>query len=73
MSPEQFRDTLDALHLTQVGFSKIIDVNERTVRRWACGELPIPRVVELLLVLAEYDPKAFGKVIKARELLDDEL
>ena len=47
--------------------------NEPTVRRYALGEAEVPRIVELLLNVALYEPTAFAELVKARELPDDEL
>jgi DNA-binding transcriptional regulator YiaG len=51
MNAEQFRHALSRLGLTQTGAARLFDINERTVRRWAADEGPIPRVVALLLRL----------------------
>lgn len=49
MTPDELRSQLSRLGLTQVGAAGFLDYDERTVRRWAAGEKPIPRVVALLL------------------------
>ncbi len=49
MSPQQFRDTLRRLRLSQVEASRRLGVNERTVRRWVAGDSRIPESVALLL------------------------
>lgn len=49
MTPEAFKEYLEVLNKTQVGFAREIEVDPRTVRRWASGEKPVPKVVELLL------------------------
>ncbi len=51
MTADDFREALDGLLLTQLAFARAIDVAERTVRRWATGEQPVPRSVALLLAL----------------------
>lgn len=51
MTPEAFRGDLVALGLSQIGAAKFLDVDARTVRRWATGDIPIPRSVELLFGL----------------------
>jgi DNA-binding transcriptional regulator YiaG len=49
MSPQQFRDALRRLRLSQVEAAKRLSVNERTVRRWVAGDSRIPESVALLL------------------------
>ncbi len=49
MTTNQFRAALSRLGLSQRGASRIFGVNERTVRRWALGEVSVPiRIVETL-------------------------
>ena len=59
MSAEEFRSALNQLNFAQRSFSKFIDVNERTVRHWALGKYPIPRLVALLLNLMLLVEKTF--------------
>jgi hypothetical protein len=73
MTPEAFKAALQQLGHSPLSFSNIILENDRTVRGWASGELPIPRVVELLLVFATYQPNSWRKIVTAQALLDDEL
>jgi len=49
MSPQQFRDALRRLRLSQVQAARRLTVNERTVRRWVAGDSRIPESVALLL------------------------
>jgi len=49
MSPQQFRDALRRLRLSQVQAARRLSVNERTVRRWLAGDSRIPESVALLL------------------------
>jgi DNA-binding transcriptional regulator YiaG len=49
MTPDAFRSELSRLGLTQAGAAAFLDVDERTVRRWAAGDKPVPKTVELLL------------------------
>lgn len=51
MDAKTFRNLLSALTLTQGALARFLDVDERTVRRWA-QDGP-PRSVELLLLLME--------------------
>jgi len=42
MTPDEYREALEALDLTQAGAAKLLGVDDRTSRRWACGERDIP-------------------------------
>lgn len=42
MTPDEYREALEALGLTQVGGARLLGVDERTSRRWACGERDVP-------------------------------
>ncbi len=49
MSPQQFRDALRRLRLSQAQAARRLSVNDRTVRRWVAGDSRIPESVALLL------------------------
>jgi transcriptional regulator with XRE-family HTH domain len=49
MSPQEYRDALAALGLTQAAAAKLLGVDPRTSRRWALGERKIPKLVEIVL------------------------
>jgi DNA-binding transcriptional regulator YiaG len=51
MNTKQFSRALTLLGMTQQGFAKAIDVNERTVRDWAGGRSRVPGPVAALLNL----------------------
>jgi hypothetical protein len=53
MTPALFRKHLNRLGLTQTDFARLINVNVKTVKRWASLTDPfeIPRAVEILLPL----------------------
>jgi hypothetical protein len=53
MTKTQFGAALDRLGLTQVGAARLFGYDERTIRRWASGELPVPRIIEVVLYLIE--------------------
>jgi DNA-binding transcriptional regulator YiaG len=53
MSAERFLLSLHRLGMTQASISLFFQVSIRTVQRWATGELPIPRSVELCLLVME--------------------
>lgn len=49
MTPDELRTQLERLGLTQGGVARLLDVDPRTVRRWAAGVVPIPKPVNMLL------------------------
>lgn len=51
MSPEEYRDLIEQLGLTQNGAAKLLGVDERTARRWAKGQRDIPHPVQRFLKL----------------------
>jgi hypothetical protein len=53
MTADHYRRLLDATGLTQVSAGRFFGYDERTARRWATGELPVPIAVAYLLELME--------------------
>lgn len=54
MTPERFRECLDALDWTQRGLAALLGVDERQVRRWAGGSrIPEP-IAAWLETLAQF-------------------
>lgn len=49
MTANQYRTALERLSLSQVGAARLFQVGERTSRRWASGETPIPVSVAIVL------------------------
>jgi hypothetical protein len=49
MKAKEYRAALAALRLSQGAAAKFLGVDPRTSRRWALGEVPVPRPVALLL------------------------
>lgn len=49
MTPDEYREALEALGLTQGGGARLLGVDERTSRRWANGERDIPPPAERFL------------------------
>lgn len=49
MTSDEYRDTIDQLGLTQGAAAKLLGVDDRTSRRWACGERDIPPPAERFL------------------------
>lgn len=46
MTAAQLKKALAKAALSQRGAAKLLEINERTMRRYIAGELPVPRVVE---------------------------
>lgn len=42
MTPDEYRETIDKLGLSQVAAARLLGVDGRTSRRWANGERDIP-------------------------------
>jgi DNA-binding transcriptional regulator YiaG len=42
VTPDEYREALERLGLTQGGGARLLGVDERTSRRWANGERDIP-------------------------------
>ena len=49
MTTTELRDLLASLGLSQRGAAKQLGIDERTMRRYCAGDLPVPRVVQLAL------------------------
>jgi len=47
MTPAALRASPAALGLSGRGLARLLDVNEKTFRRWLSGEVPIPQSVSL--------------------------
>lgn len=47
MTPTTLRAAPAALGLSGRGLARLLDVNEKTWRRWVAGQVPIPRSVAL--------------------------
>ncbi len=45
MTPFQFRASLECLRWSQRGVAEALGCDDRLVRRWAAGQVPIPAVV----------------------------
>jgi hypothetical protein len=51
MTPTQYRTAIAKLGLSQRGAAAFLKIDERTSRRWALGESPIPEGYAMLLRL----------------------
>lgn len=58
MTGKQLWRALQNAGLSQRGAAKLLEINERTMRRYVAGDQPVPRVVEYAVYwLAEHPPK----------------
>lgn len=60
MTPQAYKEALATLGLSQAAAARLFWVNPRTGRRWASGEQPVPRAVEIairLMIHYKVDPK----------------
>ena len=61
MAPDEFRAAIAALGLSQVAAAEALEVDARTVRRWALGEREIPGPVRVALrCMAELAARSRG-------------
>lgn len=67
MTVGQFRRALRRLGLSQVSLARQLEVDPRTVRRWALGEKPIPKAVEELLKAWQELGRRFGEGPESRK------
>jgi transcriptional regulator with XRE-family HTH domain len=49
VTADEYRATIDQLGMTQGAAAKLLGVDDRTSRRWACGEREIPPPVQRFL------------------------
>jgi DNA-binding transcriptional regulator YiaG len=65
MTPDEFRAALARLGLTQSGAARLLGVDARTVRKWACDERGVPEPVRRLLWLCERHPAVVADLAEA--------
>jgi DNA-binding transcriptional regulator YiaG len=62
VSPDQYRDAIEKLGLSQVAAAKLLGVDARTSRRWAIGERDVPapavRFLQYLIATGKTGEKA---------------
>ena len=61
MTADQYRTAISRLNLNQREAAELLGVSLRESQRWACGERPVPRAVELVLRLSR---KELDKLLK---------
>ena len=49
MTADEYREAIEQLGLTQSAAARLLGVDDRTSRRWACGERDIPPPAERFL------------------------
>jgi hypothetical protein len=54
---DRYQNLLDDLRLTHIRAGELLRVNERTSRRWATGDMPVPAPVIGLLDLMATHPR----------------
>ena len=64
MTSRQFNKALTLLGFTQVGFARQLEIGERSVRRWASGQWPVPVPIAMLLNLM-LDTKSAAEDLRA--------
>lgn len=62
MTPDQFKQRLKDLHVSQAGFARLVYVHENTVSKWATGQAKIPGPVIAYLDLADGVMALNGKI-----------
>lgn len=53
MTPDQFKQRLKDIHVTQAGFASLVNVHPNTVSKWVTGQAKIPGPVIAYLDLAD--------------------
>lgn len=69
MTPDRFREVLDLMGTTQRGLADLMNWDERLVRRWAAGKVPVaPEVAtwleaqaKLMVEAPQPTPDWFGR------------
>lgn len=58
MTGRQLKRFLKKSDLSQRGSARLIGIDERTMRRYVAGKLPVPRAVELALRWVAANPES---------------
>jgi len=51
MTAKHYRETLEAIGLSQARLGRLLSLDKATPNRWAQGTAPVPQAVALLLML----------------------
>lgn len=70
MSPEELRERITRLELSQNEFAHLVGVDPRTLRRWVSGEKDIAPPIIVILKLLEAVPGAAEWLKSNPHLLD---
>lgn len=68
MTPAELRTVLARLEISQVGLAAFVGVDPRTARRWAAGDIPVPKAVALILRFLDarkMAPEKFEKIAQS--------
>jgi len=65
MTAADFRIALVQLDIPQKRFAEMTGYRAETVSRWATGDNPVPRVVELAVELLQYKASSFDNFGRA--------
>jgi transcriptional regulator with XRE-family HTH domain len=68
MTPQEFRDTIRELGLSQTSFAEQLGLARSTVARWALGKSPVPRYAMVYLEERLERVRLKGNVMRALNL-----
>ena len=72
MTPQQFRQTLDALHMRQIDAARLLGVGVRTVKAWSqiAGDGPTEPAARFLRYIraTEADPDTVEKILSLSDV-----
>lgn len=73
MTPVQFSEALERLHISRRRFARLLRVDERTTRRWVQlnGSVPAPVQILVLLMLAGRFSEADLETIPTTDLEEE--
>ncbi len=69
MTPDEFKSAIETLGYSQVSISRLFGVNDRTGRRWASGDVPIPEAAATslrLMLMSGLTPDVMGLILAKR-------
>ncbi|MBY5442747.1 hypothetical protein HFO93_04505 [Rhizobium leguminosarum] len=69
MTADEFKASINTLGYSQVSISRLFGVNDRTGRRWASGEVPIPEAASTcikLMMISGLTPEVMAKIASNR-------
>jgi len=69
MTAEEFRNALDQIGVTQAGFARLVELDERTVRRMAADDRDVMQPIAILLTIMIKKKISVAQLLK---LMDDD-